>query len=125
MARLVANDVPEDDAAARIARAVAGDNVQIGAAFTGRADLYATAAGVVTCSIREAIATLNNIDEGLTLGDRGALRARIAASDAGDGQDHSVRGPRSASWPRPRRAWSGRRSASPLCTFRPATAGSS
>jgi len=66
VARLGPDDVPEDAAAARIARAVAGANVQIGEAFTGRANLYATAAGVATLD-PAAITALNAINEGLTL----------------------------------------------------------
>lgn len=46
-ARLEEDDVGEDEAAARIARAVAGDNLEISAAFTGRVNLYAETAGVV------------------------------------------------------------------------------
>src|ERR1700742_3220863 len=42
-------DVPEDAAAARIARALTKDEagVRVGAAFTGRAHLYARAPGLV------------------------------------------------------------------------------
>src|ERR1700743_1095055 len=42
-------DVPEDAAAARIARALTKDEtgVRVGAAFTGRANLYARTAGLV------------------------------------------------------------------------------
>ena len=46
VARLENGDVAEDEAAARIARACAGENVGVGAAFSGRANLYATEAGV-------------------------------------------------------------------------------
>ena len=65
-AELGPDDVPEDNAAGRIARAIAGANVQTGEAFTGRANLYATAAGVATLSPQSIIA-LNSLDEGLTL----------------------------------------------------------
>jgi len=66
VAQLGPDDVPEDVAAARIVRAIAGANAQIGEAFTGRANLYATADGVATLD-PEAVAALNAIDEGLTL----------------------------------------------------------
>ena len=66
VAQLGPGDVPEDAAAARIARAVAGACVQIGEAFTGRANLYAAVDGVATLD-PEAVAALNAIDEGLTL----------------------------------------------------------
>jgi molybdenum cofactor cytidylyltransferase len=65
-ARLVAGDVGEDEAAARIARAAAGTATRIGAAFTGRANLYAMANGLAVIDA-ERIAALNRIDESLTL----------------------------------------------------------
>ncbi len=46
-ARLEADDVGEDGAAARIAAAIAGAHLKISAAFTGRVNLYAEAAGVI------------------------------------------------------------------------------
>ena len=46
VARLEASDVAEDEAAARIAKACAGDGVRLAAAFTGRANLYAEAHGL-------------------------------------------------------------------------------
>jgi molybdenum cofactor cytidylyltransferase len=46
-ARLEADDVGEDGAAARIAATIAGAHLKISAAFTGRVNLYAEAAGVI------------------------------------------------------------------------------
>src|ERR1051325_7378464 len=46
IARLEKDDVGENDAAARIAAAAAGDQVRVGAAFTGRANLYALENGL-------------------------------------------------------------------------------
>jgi len=46
VAELEADDIPEDVAAQRIAAALAGTGIRVGAAFTGRANLYAEAAGV-------------------------------------------------------------------------------
>src|SRR5258707_12626727 len=46
-ARLDPGDIREDDAAARIASAAAGENVEPAAAFTGRANLFATAKGIL------------------------------------------------------------------------------
>ena len=65
-ARLGADDVPEDAAAARVARGIAGANAQVGEAFTGRANLYATAEGLAMLD-PDTIIALNGIDEGLTL----------------------------------------------------------
>jgi molybdenum cofactor cytidylyltransferase len=67
IARLDPADVPEDEAAARIATlCAAGDGVRIGAAFTGRANLYATAAGLAVID-PVLIDRLNAIDESITL----------------------------------------------------------
>ena len=44
-AQLETDDVGEDAAAARIAEAVTGENLEISAAFTGRVNLYAKTAG--------------------------------------------------------------------------------
>jgi molybdenum cofactor cytidylyltransferase len=61
-------DIPEDEAAARVARAVAApdETVRVGAAFTGRANLYAQAAGLALIA-PEAIDTANGLDEAITI----------------------------------------------------------
>ncbi len=66
VARLESGDVAEDEAAARIARTCVGENVSVGAAFTGRANLYATGAGVAVVDAARA-AAINAIDEAITL----------------------------------------------------------
>jgi molybdenum cofactor cytidylyltransferase len=66
VARLEAGDIGEDEAAARIARACAGNGVRVGAAFTGRANLYSDAHGVVVLDAA-CIAALNAIDESITV----------------------------------------------------------
>jgi molybdenum cofactor cytidylyltransferase len=66
VARLDADDVPEDVAAARIAAALAGAGIRVGAAFTGRANLYAEANGLALIEA-ERIARLNALDEAITL----------------------------------------------------------
>jgi molybdenum cofactor cytidylyltransferase len=65
VARLEEGDVPEDAAAAEIARAVAGEGVRVDRAFTGRANLFAQRAGVLVVD-RPAIDRLNRIDEAIT-----------------------------------------------------------
>ncbi|MEQ8817691.1 MAG: molybdopterin-binding/glycosyltransferase family 2 protein [Thalassobaculum sp.] len=65
-ARLEPGDVGEDDAANRLARALVGDAVTAGAAFTGRANLYAESAGVVVYDPARLDA-FNLIDEAVTL----------------------------------------------------------
>jgi molybdenum cofactor cytidylyltransferase len=66
VARPEPGDVREDDAAARIARAAAGQGVRIGAAFTGRANLYALDAGVAVLN-PACVDAINRLDEAITL----------------------------------------------------------
>ena len=64
-ARLEPGDVGEDEAAAALAQAVAGQHVTIERAFTGRANLYAEAAGVLKLD-RAGVDRLNEVDESVT-----------------------------------------------------------
>ena len=66
-ARLEPGDVAEDEAAARLAAAVAGPEVRLAKAFTGRANLHAQARGVLLLDVRR-IERLNGVDEAVTLG---------------------------------------------------------
>jgi molybdenum cofactor cytidylyltransferase len=65
VARLEPGDVSEDQAAAEIAAAVAGQGVHVDRAFTGRANLFARRAGVLVVD-KEAIDRLNRVDEAIT-----------------------------------------------------------
>jgi len=65
-ARLDPGDVDEDTAAARVARAVAGLNMRVDAAATGRCNLFAEAPGLF-CADRALVDGLNRLDPGLTL----------------------------------------------------------
>jgi molybdenum cofactor cytidylyltransferase len=65
VARLEPGDVSEDKAAAEIATAVAGQGVHVDRAFTGRANLFAQAAGVLVVD-KAAIDRLNRVDEAIT-----------------------------------------------------------
>src|SRR5215204_210841 len=66
-ARLEPGDIREDAAAARVAAAVAGENVATAAAFTGRANLFAEARGLLVFD-RDRLDRLNLVDEAVTLG---------------------------------------------------------
>lgn len=66
VARIEADDVPENEAAALLAEALAGDGVRVATALTGRSNLYATVAGVVTIRTG-AIDAINAIDEAITV----------------------------------------------------------
>ncbi len=65
VARLEPGDVSEDRAAAEIAAAVAGEGVHVERAFTGRANLFAEAPGVLVVD-RQAIDRLNEVDPDIT-----------------------------------------------------------
>ncbi len=77
--RLEPGDVGEDEAAASVARALAGENVRVGAAFTGRANLYAKDAGIVLLA-PAAIDAANVVDEAITVATLPAF-ANVAAGD--------------------------------------------
>jgi len=66
VARIEPGDVSEDEAAADIAAAVAGEGVRVDRAFTGRANLFAEAAGVLLLD-RAAIDRLNRVDPAITV----------------------------------------------------------
>jgi molybdenum cofactor cytidylyltransferase len=66
VARLEAGDVGEDDAAAALAVAVAGQQVRVDAPFTGRANLFAQVDGVL-CLEGPVIDAINEVDETITL----------------------------------------------------------
>ena len=66
-ARLDPGDLREDEAADRIAAAVAGANITASPAFTGRANLFAEARGLLVFD-RDRLDRLNLVDEAVTLG---------------------------------------------------------
>ncbi len=65
-ARLDDTDIGEDEAAALVARAIAGSGVRVAEPFTGRCNLYAEEAGVLTLDVG-TLHTINRIDEALTI----------------------------------------------------------
>ncbi|HZP19243.1 MAG TPA: 4-diphosphocytidyl-2C-methyl-D-erythritol kinase, partial [Bauldia sp.] len=66
VARLEAGDVHEDEAAERLARAVAGEGIRVDPPFTGRSNLHAEAAGVLVVD-RGAIDRINRTDPAITI----------------------------------------------------------
>ncbi len=66
VARLENDDMAEDVAADRIARAAQGKNCRLQAAFTGRANLYAERDGLAVID-RTRIDAINRIDEAVTI----------------------------------------------------------
>ena len=75
-AQLDPNDVAEDEAAAQVARVVGGTGTLIQAPFTGRANLHATARGLMLIDVAR-VRALNRLHEGLTL----ATAAPFAIAD--------------------------------------------
>ncbi len=65
-AHLDAEDMPEDEAAATIATALTGPDIRADTAFTGRANLYATAPGVLHLN-ETTINGINALDESITV----------------------------------------------------------
>jgi molybdenum cofactor cytidylyltransferase len=76
-ARLEPGDVSEDVAAAEIATAVAGDGVHVDRAFTGRANLFARAPGILVVN-KAAVDALNRIDEAITVATLAAYKPVVA-----------------------------------------------
>ncbi len=74
VARLEPGDVPEDEAARRLAHAVAGDSVRVEKPFTGRSNLYSRASGVLVIDV-PAVEAINAVDESITLATLPAWRA--------------------------------------------------
>jgi molybdenum cofactor cytidylyltransferase len=71
--RLEDGDVSEDQAAASIAKAVAGEGVHVDRAFTGRANLFAARAGVLVID-RAAVDRINAVDEAITFATLAAFK---------------------------------------------------
>lgn len=65
-ARLDADDMHEDEAAATVARALAGEGIDVTAAFTGRCNHFAREAGLAVLD-QERIDALNELDESVTV----------------------------------------------------------
>ncbi|CCD94757.1 conserved hypothetical protein [Bradyrhizobium sp. ORS 375] len=63
--RLEAGDVSEDEAAADVAKVVAGEGIHVDRAFTGRANLFAAQPGVLVID-RAAVDRINDVDEAIT-----------------------------------------------------------
>jgi molybdenum cofactor cytidylyltransferase len=66
IARIEPDDVSEDEAAAQLAAAVAGEGVHIDRAFTGRANLFAETDGIMVVD-RAGIDRFNEVDPDVTL----------------------------------------------------------
>jgi molybdenum cofactor cytidylyltransferase len=75
--RLEDGDISEDLAAGGIARAIAGDGVDVERAFTGRSNLFATRAGVLVVD-RAAVDNINRVDEAITFATLPAFKAVVS-----------------------------------------------
>ena len=66
-ARIEAIDMPEDEAAQTLARTVIGPGLELGRAFTGRCNIFASMRGLAVVDV-PAVDAINLLDESLTLG---------------------------------------------------------
>lgn len=81
-ARLELGDIAEDEAASRLAHALAGSNVAVEAPFTGRSNLYAETSGVLLIDV-DAIQRLNAVDEAMTAATLPAYKPVVAGEMVG------------------------------------------
>jgi molybdenum cofactor cytidylyltransferase len=81
-ARFEPGDIAEDEAAFRLAHALAGNNVAVEAPFTGRSNLYAESAGVLLIDA-DAIHGLNAVDEAMTAATLSAYKPVVAGEMVG------------------------------------------
>ena len=80
--RFEPGDISEDEAAFRLARLLAGENVFVEAPFTGRSNLYAEAAGVLLVD-GDSINGLNAVDEAMTAATLPAFKPVVAGEMIG------------------------------------------
>jgi molybdenum cofactor cytidylyltransferase len=80
--RFEPGDIAEDEAASRLAHALAGNNVIVEAPFTGRSNLYAETAGVLIIDV-EAIHGLNAVDETMTVATLPGFKPVVAGEMVG------------------------------------------
>lgn len=80
--RFEAGDIDENAAAARLGVALAGQGVTVEAPFTGRVNLFAASAGVLTIDAA-AIDRFNRIDEAITAATLPAMKAVVAGEMVG------------------------------------------
>lgn len=76
VARIEADDVGENDAAAALAKAIGGANVRLDTAFTGRTNLFATAAGILRVDTA-LVDAINGQDEAITVATLPHMRAVV------------------------------------------------
>src|SRR3712207_4095895 len=81
-ARFEPGDVAEDEAASRLAHALAGSNVAVEPPFTGRSNLYAETSGILVIDV-DAIHRLNAIDEAMTAATLPAYKPVVAGEMVG------------------------------------------
>lgn len=80
--QLEPGDVGEDEAAHRLAMAVAGDHLRVERPFTGRSNLYATESGILVVDA-PAIDRMNAVDEAVTVATLHAYKPVVAGEMVG------------------------------------------
>ena len=82
IARLEPGDIGEDEAASQLARALAGDHIQVEPPFTGRANLFADSAGLLIFD-GATIDAINAPDERITVATLSPLKAVVEGEMVG------------------------------------------
>ena len=80
--RLEPDDVGEDEAARKLAEAIAGPNVTVERPFTGRSNLFAERAGLLSID-RAAVDRINAVDEAITVATLPAYKPVVAGEMIG------------------------------------------
>ena len=80
-ARLEPGDVGEDEAAGRLAAALAGENLTVARAFTGRANLFSACPGILVVD-EAALRAANGVDEAVTVATLPAYKPVVAGEMA-------------------------------------------
>jgi molybdenum cofactor cytidylyltransferase len=94
-ARWKPGDLSEDEAAARLGRALNCSGVRIGEASTGRVNIHAEQAGLLRVNA-PLIDAFNLVDPSITIATLERFRASREGRTGGDRQDHPLRAPRRA-----------------------------
>jgi molybdenum cofactor cytidylyltransferase len=80
--RLEDGDVGEDEAAQRLAQAIAGAHVRVERPFTGRSNLFAETAGILLVD-RAVVDAVNTVDEAITVATLAAYKPVVGGEMIG------------------------------------------
>ncbi len=90
VAEIEPGDIVEDEAAKRLAKAIAGPHLRLDPPFTGRVNLYAEVAGLLKVA-RARVDAVNRIDDAITVATLPEYAPVAEGRHGGDGEDHPLR----------------------------------